>query len=113
MSIVQIILRSLQLLWTFLITALVGNAIAEAFAGNPSSVNYAIFVAVFSWLVLFFGFAAAFISSLAIPMVLFALDGLAALLTFIAGVVLAAKLGVHSCGNQVSQPQQSEKLGRV
>ena len=106
MSFVQIILRALQFLWTLLITALIGNVIADAFAGNPSSVNYAIFVAVFSWLVLFYGFAAAFVESLAIPIALFVLDGLAALLTFIAGVVLAAKLGVHSCGNQVRRQQE-------
>jgi len=96
----QVGLRSIQFILTLLITALIGNVIADAFAGNPSSINYAIFVAVFSWLVLIFGIAAAFIESLAIPMVLLVLDGLAMLLTFIAGVVLAAKLGVHSCGHK-------------
>ena len=97
----QILLRGSQFLWTLLITALIGNVIASAFAGNPSSINYAIFVAVFSWIAMFYGFAAAFMDSLAIPVVLIAMDVLAALFTFIAGVVLAAKLGVHSCGNQV------------
>jgi hypothetical protein len=101
-SLPQAVLRGSQFLWTLLITALIGNVIASAFAGNPSSINYAIFVAVFSWLVLFYGFAAAFVEGLAIPIVMIALDGLATLLTFIAGVVLAAKLGVHSCGNHVS-----------
>jgi len=96
----QIALRSIQFLWTLLITALVGNVIADAFAGNPSAINYAIFVAVFSWIVVFYGFAASFVEALAIPIVLLVLDGLATLLTFIAGVVLAAKLHVHSCGNK-------------
>jgi hypothetical protein len=96
----QLGLRVSQFLWTLLITALVGNAIATAFSGNPSSVNYAIFVAVFSWLVLLFGFVAAWMEMSNI--ILIALDTLATLFTFIAGVVLAAKLGVHSCSNQVS-----------
>jgi hypothetical protein len=100
-SLPQAVLRGSQFLWTLLITALIGNVIASAFAGNPSSINYAIFVAVFSWLVLFYGFAAAFVEGLARPIVMIVLDGLATLLTFIAGVVLAAKLHVHSCGNHV------------
>lgn len=76
--------------------------IATAFAGNPPSINFAIFVAVFSWLVVLYGLVAAFVTSLAIPVVMMALDGIAILLTFIAGVVLAARLGVHSCSNSVS-----------
>jgi hypothetical protein len=102
MQVVQAILRVIQFILTLLITALIGNVIADAFAGNPSSINYAIFVAVFSWIVLFFGLAAAFVESLAVPVVLMALDALAAMFTFIAGVVLAAKLGVHSCSRSVS-----------
>jgi hypothetical protein len=96
----QLGLRASQFLWTLLITALVGNVIATAFAGNPSSINYAIFVAVFSWIVLLIGLAAAWMElSDIIPIVL---DALATIFTFVAGVVLAAKLGVHSCGNRVS-----------
>ena len=102
MELPQLVLRGLQFLFTLLITALVGNVIAEAFAGNASAINYAIFVAVFSWIVLLLGAAAAFIGALAIPVVMIALDAVATLLTFIAGVVLAAKLGVHSCSNSVS-----------
>jgi len=99
-SVVQLFLRSSQFLWTLLITALIGNVIADAFAGNPSSINYAIFVAVFSWLVILYGLAAAFMETLANPIILGALDALAAIFTFIAGVVLAAKLNVHSCNNK-------------
>jgi hypothetical protein len=95
----QLGLRASQFLWTLLITALVGNVIATAFAGNPSSINYAIFVAVFSWIVLLFGLAAAWMEQSNI--ILIVLDALATIFTFIAGVVLAAKLGVHSCGNRV------------
>jgi hypothetical protein len=83
--------------------ALIGNVIADAFAGNPSVVNYAIFVSVFCMLVVLYGFAAALVESLAIPIALGVLDILATIFTFIAGVVLAKKLdGAHSCGNEVS-----------
>lgn len=98
---IQAGLRVLQFLWVLLITALVGNVIADAFSGNSSSINYAIFVAVFCWLVVLYGLAAAFVESIAMPIALIVLDALAAVFTFIAGVVLAAKLGAHSCGNKV------------
>ena len=98
----QIALRITQFVFTIIITGLIGNVIDTAFAGNPSSINYAMFVAAFSWLVLLFGLAAAFVESLAVPVVMWVLDGLATIFTFIAGVVLAAKLGVHSCSNHVS-----------
>lgn len=101
-SVVQVILRGSQFLWTLLTTALIGNVIASAFSGNPSSINYAIFVSVFSWIVLLYGMAAAFVESLAMPIVLGAMDLLATIFTFIAGVVLAAGLNVHSCNNRVS-----------
>jgi len=99
-ALVQTGLRALQLLFTIIILGVIGNAIDEAFAGNPSSVNYSIFVAVFSFLVVLYGLLAAFMESLAIPVLLMALDGFATLFTFIAGVVLAAFLHVHSCGNK-------------
>jgi non-classical export protein 2 len=100
MQIGQLALRTSQFFWTFLITALVGNVIAEAFAGNPSSINYAIFVAVFSWIVLLIGYFAAWKE---LPkLIMIALDSFATLFTFIAGVVLAAKLHVHSCSNSVN-----------
>ncbi len=95
-------LRLIQFLWTLLITALIGNVIADAFGGNPSAINYAMFVAVYCWLVLLYGLAAAFMESLLIPIALLVGDGLAVLFTFIAGVVLAAKLGAHNCNNEVS-----------
>jgi hypothetical protein len=96
----QLGLRASQFLWTLLTTALVGNVIATAFAGNPSSINYAIFVDVFSWIVLLIGLAAAWMEQSNI--ILIVLDALATIFTFVAGVVLAAKLGVHSCGNRVN-----------
>jgi hypothetical protein len=94
-------LYALAFLWTLLITALIGNVIQDAYGGTPSGVNYAMFAAVFSWIVLIVGIVASFIES--IPAIaLIVLDALAALFTFVAGVELAAKLGVHSCTNLVS-----------
>ncbi|KAF4631305.1 hypothetical protein G7Y89_g6831 [Cudoniella acicularis] len=98
-ALVQTLLRGSQFLWTLLTTALIGNVISEAFAGNPSSINYAMFACAVSWVVLLYGLGAAFVESLANTIVLAVMDGLATVFTFIAGVVLAARLHVHSCGN--------------
>jgi len=80
--------------------ALIGNVIADAFSGNPSAVNFAMFVTVLAMLASIYGLAAVFVESLVIPIAAMAIDGVATVFTFIAGVLLAAKLGVHSCGNK-------------
>jgi hypothetical protein len=95
-------LRLFQFLFSLITLALLGNVIANAFSGNPSSVNFAMFVAVLAMLFSIFGLVAAFIESLAIPIALLVIDGLATFFTFVAGVVLAARLGVHSCSNKAS-----------
>jgi hypothetical protein len=102
-SLSQVFLRAIQFVFTLIITALVGNALDNIFTGSPASINYAMFAAAFSWIVLLYGLVAAFIESLAWPFVLIILDGLATLFTFVAAVVLAARLRVHSCTNVVSQ----------
>lgn len=99
MEIAHLGLRALQFLWTLLITALISDVISDAFSGNPSSINYTIFVAVFSWFVLLFGLVASIVEAFNIPIILMIGDGLAALFSLIAGIVLAAKLNVHSCSN--------------
>jgi hypothetical protein len=82
--------------------ALTGNIIADAIAGNPSSINYTMFVAVFSMLCLFYFFLIAFKDSFAIhPLIPVILDALNTLFFFAAAVALAARLHVHSCSNQV------------
>jgi len=96
----QMALRAWTFLWTLLTLALIGNVIASAFSGNPSVVNYAIFVSTFCMLVVLFGIAGVFVESLAIPIALAVADGLAALFSLIAGIALAAELHVHSCGNK-------------
>jgi len=80
--------------------ALVGNMIAEAVGGNPSIVNYTMFVAVFGMLSLFYLIGAAIIEALAIPIASLALDALNTIFFLIGGIALAADLGVHSCGNK-------------
>lgn len=102
-SIPQIALRAVQFFLVLLITALVGNAIDSMFAGSAASVNFVMFVAALDWIVVLYGLVAAFVESLAIPFVLLALDALATLFTLIAGIVLAARLRVHSCTNAVSR----------
>ncbi|TVY34400.1 Non-classical export protein [Lachnellula subtilissima] len=96
----QMALRAWTFLWTLLALSLIGNVIASAFSGNPSVVNYAMFVSVFCMLVVLFGIAGVFVESLAIPIALAVADVLAALFSVIAGIALAAELHVHSCGNQ-------------
>ncbi|KAL2046698.1 hypothetical protein ABVK25_011612 [Lepraria finkii] len=101
MQIVQLGLRGLQFLWTLLILALVGNMIAEAVGGNPSIVNYVMFVAVFGMLSLFYLIAATIVEAFAISAwFVVAADALNTLFFLIGGIVLAADLGVHSCGNK-------------
>jgi hypothetical protein len=82
--------------------ALTGNIIADAIAGNPSTINYTIFVAVFSMLCLFYLFLVAFKEDFAIhPLIPVILDALNTLFFFAAAVALAARLHVHSCSNKV------------
>lgn len=99
MDLWQMILRALQFLWVLIITALIGNVIASNVNGQMATINFTMFVAVLSWLAVIYGLTASFIESLAIPIVLFALDGAAALFTLIDGIVLAAKLRAVNCSH--------------
>ncbi|KAI9855374.1 MAG: hypothetical protein M1813_009832 [Trichoglossum hirsutum] len=96
----QIILRSVQAFCTLLILALVGNMVHEATHGNPSVVNYQIFVGAFSFLSLIYLFPSALTDRFRYRLVTLVLDALNTLFFFAGGVALAARLGVHSCGNQ-------------
>jgi hypothetical protein len=104
MDFISTILRVVQLLWTLLITALIGNVIYNnvTMSGNGQApINFAMFVAVLSWIACLYGLAAGLMSALAIPIVLLVLDGLSVLFTFVAAVVLSAKLGAVNCNNLV------------
>lgn len=82
--------------------SLVGNMIASAFAGNPSLVNYDMFVAAFSMLSLFYLIAICFREQFTIhKFVPASLDLLNAIFFFCAAVAMAAELGAHSCSNSV------------
>lgn len=102
MELIPTILRGLQLLWTLLLTALIGNVIATnltAASSATAAINFTMFVIVLSWLAAIFGLATAFVDRIAIPMALLGADGAATLFTFISAIVLSAKLGVVNCAN--------------
>ncbi|KAI9849853.1 MAG: hypothetical protein M1837_000067 [Sclerophora amabilis] len=81
--------------------ALVGNMIAEAFAGNPSIINYDMFVAVFSMLSLLYLIPVAIKDSFAMhPLIPLILDVLNTLFFLCGGIAMAAILRVHSCGSR-------------
>jgi len=99
-NIIGMALRGLEFLWTFLIMALVGNMIHDAFGGNPSIVNYVMFVAVFSMLSLFYLIPATVSEGFQLHGLLPVLvDALNMLFTFVGGVALAAYLGANNCSD--------------
>lgn len=87
--------------------SLVGNMIATAVAGNPSIVNYDMFVAVFGMLSLFYLIPTTWKDDLAVPIVTLALDALNTLFWFCGALATAAYLHVHSCSNPVSHQRIS------
>lgn len=106
MEILKSILRLIQLLWAVLITALIGNVIASNISGKQSSINYSLFSVIMAWLALLFGLALSVTGDSLVDgifgYVTLALDALALLFTFIAGIVLAAKLKAVDCGGDLS-----------
>ncbi|KAF1354846.1 marvel domain-containing protein [Delphinella strobiligena] len=94
-------LRGFEFIWSLLIMALVGNMIATAYSGNPSLVNYDMFVAVFSMLSLFYLIPATVKEAFqGHPLLMVVLDALNAIFFFCGAVAMAAELHVHSCGNR-------------
>lgn len=87
--------------------------IATSRAGDPSIVNYTMFVAVFSMLSLFYLIPAAIKDGFGVPVAMIALDVLNAIFYFCGAVALAAYLGVHSCSNGVSLHQIRVGLHRL
>ena len=101
-ALAQSVLRILQLLWIVLLTALIGNVIAtnvNAASSAQAAVNFSMFVVVLSWLAALYGLITAYVETISMAIVLLALDAAATLFTFIAAVVLAAKLRAVNCGN--------------
>lgn len=92
----------LQFVWTLLVLALIGNMIADAFAGNPATVNYSMYTAAFSMFTLFYLVPASFNTDWAIhPIIMVVVDLLNAIFFVCAAIALAARLECHSCSNQV------------
>ncbi|KAK8207619.1 hypothetical protein M8818_004273 [Zalaria obscura] len=93
-------MRAFQFIWALLIMSLVGNMIATAYSGNPSIVNYDMFVAVFSMLSLFYLIPATLKESFqGHPLLMVVLDALNTIFYFCGAVAMAAYLRVHSCSN--------------
>ncbi|KAJ5989038.1 hypothetical protein N7481_004248 [Penicillium waksmanii] len=98
---VQLGLRAWEFLWTLLVMALIGNMISEAFSGNPSSINYTMFLSAFSMLSLFYLIPATYNPDWAIhPIIVIVVDALNCIFFFCAAIALAAKLESHSCSNK-------------
>jgi hypothetical protein len=84
--------------------SLTGNMIASAIGGNPSIVNYVMFVAVISMGSLIYLIAASVNEGFAgHPKLPLGVDILNALLTLIGGIAMAGYLGVNSCNDPVSK----------
>jgi len=96
----NLILRGVQFLIVIIIMSLVGNVIAMAFAGNPSLINYDMFVAAFALLSLIYLLLIAWNESFTgHPVFPVIIDLLNVIFLFCAAVATAAELGVHSCSN--------------
>ncbi|KAJ5584577.1 uncharacterized protein N7459_004377 [Penicillium hispanicum] len=97
---VQLGLRAWEFVMTLLVMSLIGNMIAEAFAGNPSTVNYSMYTSAFSMLTLFYLVPASFNLDWALhPIIMIVVDALNCIFFFCAAIALAAKLECHSCSN--------------
>ncbi|KAI0402190.1 marvel domain-containing protein [Xylaria palmicola] len=107
-NIVHSLLRLVQLLLLIIATALIGNVRASteqhASGTATAAINFAIFVCTLSWIAVLYNLIAHFVSAVAVPIAALALDAAATLFTFIAAVVLSAKLKTVNCANWGSRP---------
>lgn len=110
LSIADIALRGFNFAFLVIVLGLTGSLIAGQDRHNPQ-VNFALFAAVFGLVTSsFYGILANFISFLAWPLILFALDFLNFVFTFAGATALAVAVRTHSCtnhsyldGNKVAQ----------
>ncbi|KAL6907066.1 membrane-associating domain-containing protein [Trichoderma evansii] len=110
-KLISVMLRSIALVFTLIITGLIGNVIASNRNGHMVTINFTIFVCAWSWVALLYGMFATFIESLAVALVLIFFDGFATLLTFICAIVLAAKIRAPNCGNIPNQHLPASWIG--
>ncbi|KAF2458592.1 marvel domain-containing protein [Lineolata rhizophorae] len=97
--VIVLAIRGWEFLWTLLIMALIGNMIATSFAGDPSIINYDMFVSVFSMLSLFWLILVGWKTDMDVPIITLTLDTLNTIFFLCGGIATAAYLGVHSCSN--------------
>ncbi|KAI1207372.1 marvel domain-containing protein [Annulohypoxylon truncatum] len=98
-TMIKSIFRILQFLLVLLTTALIGNVIASNISGSESAVNFTMFVCALSWLAVLYGIISHFVPTVSIPVAALGLDSAATLFTFIAAVVLSAKLQAVNCSH--------------
>ncbi|CAK7221665.1 hypothetical protein SCUCBS95973_004575 [Sporothrix curviconia] len=99
------IVRCVQLLFIVICVALIGNVIASNNDGHMSAINYALFACIIAWVACLWGMASAFVSMLADGIFaygLLAFDILAVLFTFVAAIVIPAKLKAVNCGGELT-----------
>lgn len=83
--------------------SLVGNMIAESFAGDPAIINYSMFCAVFAMLSLFYLIPATIKEGFAgLPILMVGVDLANTLFWFCGAIALSAYLGAESCSNEAS-----------
>ncbi|KAL9126493.1 MAG: hypothetical protein Q9175_007908 [Cornicularia normoerica] len=89
--------------------ALVGNMIADANGGNPSIVNFVMFVSVFGMLSLFYLIAGTISETFAIsPFFMIAADALNTLFFLVGGIALAAYLKGYITTNEVTRGSNND-----
>ncbi|KAK0251769.1 hypothetical protein B0A54_00434 [Friedmanniomyces endolithicus] len=99
-KLINFAMRGLQLLWTVLVMALVGNMVHDWNYGNSGVINYDLFVSILGLLSLFYLIPATFKEALAFhPLLPLILDAINTLFWFCGAVATAARLGAHSCSN--------------
>ncbi|KIY02653.1 uncharacterized protein Z520_01118 [Fonsecaea multimorphosa CBS 102226] len=97
---INLTLRAVEFAFIIIIMGLIGNVIATAFAGNPSLINYDMFVAAFGMFSLFYLILVAFNDSfMGHPIFPIIVDLLNVIFLFCAAIAMAAELHVHSCSN--------------
>jgi len=85
--------------------ALAGNMISDAYSGNPSIINYMIFLTSFSFLSLFYLIPATIKESFSFhPLLMVLVDAINMILWLCGAIALPAFLHVHSCNNHVRLP---------
>ncbi|KAI2623802.1 marvel domain-containing protein [Xylaria nigripes] len=96
------VLRIVQFLLLLITTALIGNVRAttiDAAGSATAAINFAIFACALSWIAVVYSLVTSVVSIREIPIVSLALDAFAMLFTFIAAIVLSAKLTTVNCAN--------------